>query len=335
MNNFPSVFESISDLNKDRVERLLFLARKFKDYASDWQGLPVPFSRSSLVATSFLENSTRTKTSFAVAVQKLGATYIDFNAEKSSLKKGEGLEETLVTLKSQGISLCIMRTSVSGQFHRFKEAPPIKIINAGDGTNQHPTQALLDLFTMREIGCKLDGLTVSIVGDIIHSRVGHSLIELLPMFGVRIILCGPPAYLPPAESLPSAAISTVGSLDEALDMSDLVYLLRIQKERHTGDDSVCYHTYPERYGLDLDRLKRHNRPVPVFHPGPANVGVEISETLLKSPYFFGNEQVYNSVFVRMAIIQASLQNNDPMVEPIRLDRTLDDLEKHFHSSRVH
>ena len=335
MNNFPSVFESIADITKDQVERVLFLASKFKNYSTDWQGLSVPVFRTSLIATSFLENSTRTKTSFAVAIQKLGATYIDFNVEKSSLQKGESLEETLMTLSAQGISLCIMRTSVSHQFHKFKKSPLIKIINAGDGTNQHPTQALLDLFTMKEIGFDLDGMTVTIIGDIVHSRVGHSLLELLPLFNANIILSGPKEYLP--QELPEGDhIRIVPDVDEAVASSDLVYLLRIQKERHyrqSGDD--IYESYPQKYGMNLERLKQHNRPIPVFHPGPANVGVEISQDLLDSPWYFGHEQVYNSIFVRMAIIQAILQNNDRIPKVSEMSRTLNDLEEHFQSFRRH
>ena len=333
MNNFPSVFESIADITKDQVDRILFLAGKFKTYSTDWQGLSVPVFRSSLIATSFLENSTRTKTSFAVAIQKLGATYIDFNVEKSSLQKGESLDETLTTLSAQGISLCIMRTSISHQFHKFKESSPIKIINAGDGTNQHPTQALLDLFTMMEIGLDLKGMTVTIVGDIIHSRVSHSLIELLPLFNANIILSGPKEYLPSNISS-NDHIRIIPNVDEAIAESDLLYLLRIQKERHDGAAHPhIYDSYPQQYGMNLERMKRHKRSIPVFHPGPANVGVEISQDLLKSPWYFGHEQVYNSIFIRMAIIQAILQNNDRRTSRIgEMPRTVDDLEEYFQKS---
>ena len=335
MNSFPSVFESISDLTKDQVDRILFLAGKFKTYSTDWQGLSVPVFRSSLIATSFLENSTRTKTSFAVAIQKLGATYIDFNVEKSSLQKGEDLEETLMTLAAQGISLCIMRTSVSHQLHKFKKSSPLKIINAGDGTNQHPTQALLDLFTMMEIGLDLNGMTVTIIGDILHSRVGHSLIELLPLYNANIVLSGPPEYLPTAP-LDGKHIRIVPDVDEAIRCSDLIYLLRIQKERHDGSaHSDIYESYPQKYGLGLERLKRQTRPIPVFHPGPANVGVEISRELLKSPWYFGYEQVCNSIFVRMAIIQAILQNDDRTRPMGEMPRTLEDLGEHYRNSLRH
>lgn len=310
MQNFPSVFESIKDLNKVQIDGLLSLASKFKGFAHDWQGLPIPFIKRPIIATSFLENSTRTKHSFAIAIKNLGATYIDFNADTSSLKKGESLEETLRTLHSQGVDLCIIRTSVSQEFEKFKGNAPIKIINGGDGTHQHPTQSLLDLFTMKEIGMELEGKTISIIGDNLHSRVSHSLIDLLPQYGVKVILCGPEQCLPKASEIESPHVSLSHDIDEAIAQSDLLYLLRIQKERHQGEKTNYYETYPEKYGVSLERLKKHNKVIPVFHPGPANVGVEITKDLMESPYYFGYEQVHNSIFMRMAIIQAVLQNAD-------------------------
>lgn len=311
MHHFPSVFESISDLSEQQILGLMALASKFKSFSSDWQGLPIPFLKRPLIATSFLENSTRTKLSFAVAVEKLGATHIDFNADTSSLKKGESLKETLKTLRYQGIDLCIIRTSVSHELAQFKDDPPIKIINGGDGTNQHPTQALLDAFTMQEVGFDLNGKTVAIIGDLIHSRVGHSLIDLLPILGANIILCGPEACLPDTSHLDHVTSTT--NVDEAIDKADLLYLLRIQKERHGQGVSTHFERYDEHFGIDLTRLKKHNKKVPIFHPGPANVGVEIGQDVMESPLYFGYSQVVHSVYMRMAIMQAVLQNSDKRI----------------------
>lgn len=311
MQSFPSVLDSIEDLSTVQINGLLELANKFKSYSSDWQGFPVPFIKKPLIATSFLENSTRTKHSFAIAIKKLGATYIDFNAETSSLKKGESLEETLRTLQCQGIDLCIIRTSVSHQLSNFKNDPPIKIINGGDGTHEHPTQALLDLFTMQEVGLKVKGKTIAIIGDLVHSRVGHSLIELLPRMGVKLILCGPSQCLPKEAAHPNISMTT--DVAQAIDASDLLYLLRIQKERHGNSDTSYYNSYHQDYGISLDRLKKHDKKIPIFHPGPANVGVEISDDLIRSHFYFGHSQVYHSVFMRMAIIQAVLLNADKKV----------------------
>ncbi|MDO9181787.1 MAG: aspartate carbamoyltransferase catalytic subunit [Bacteriovorax sp.] len=310
MNSFPSLLESISDLNKIQIDGLLSLSNKFKHRESESHLFTY---RRPIIATSFLENSTRTKHSFAIAIQKIGAMYIDFNAETSSLKKGENLEETFLTLFNQGVNLCIFRSSISHQLNQFKNSPPIKIINGGDGINEHPTQALLDLFTLLELSLDLEGKTIAILGDNIHSRVCHSLINLLPMFGMKIILCGPTSFLPDASTLPPGVqIST--NRDETILKSDFIYLLRIQKERHLVSDSneilsddKIYHT---QYGVSLELLKKINKLVPVLHPGPANIGVEIDLALLKSSLYKGYLQVQNSIPMRMAIIQSMLVNND-------------------------
>ncbi|MCO4792602.1 MAG: aspartate carbamoyltransferase catalytic subunit [Bacteriovoracaceae bacterium] len=306
MNNFPSVFEAISDLSKDQIEGLLILAKKYKDRSYDKSDFT---NRIPIVANSFLENSTRTKNSFAIAIKKLGCHYLDFNTETSSLKKGESLEETLLTLYSQGVDLCIIRTSVSHHFSEFKNNAPIKIINGGDGTNQHPTQALLDLFTMTELGIDLEGKTMAIIGDCVHSRVGHSLMELLPLFGCKIILCGPSGFVP--ESSDNDSIEISNDLESTVKRCDFLYTLRIQKERHSGTDQTKhYETYHDKYGLNKERLEKWNKNVPVFHPGPANIGIEISSDLMKSNLYKGYDQVVNSIHMRMAIITSILSNND-------------------------
>lgn len=324
MRHFPSILESIEDLSKEQVDSLLSLSKKLKGYSQDWEGFPKPFIKKPIIATSFLENSTRTKNSFAVAIEKLGATYIDFNAEASSLKKGESLEETLLTLRCQGIDLCIIRTSVSNELKSLKENPPIKIINAGDGTNQHPTQALLDLFTMIEIGMELEGKTIAIIGDVTHSRVSHSLLQLLPQFGAKVILCGPKDFLPSLTSN-NKDIFLTHDRDEALIESDLIYLLRIQKERHGSYSSLDLESYQKNYGISYDLLKKLNLNSPIFHPGPANVGVEICTRTIRSKYYFGYDQVRNSIFMRMAILQSILQNGDSQIGQYCKKRYLNDL----------
>ena len=322
MHNFPSILESITDLRKTEIEGLLSLAKKFKSFSSDWEGLPVPFIKTPLIATSFLEYSTRTKNSFIIAIKKIGAFSIDVDLNKSSLLKGESLRETLSTFYNQGVDLCIMRTNINNQFSSFKEFPPIKIINGGDGTNQHPTQALLDLFTMFEIGFNLREKTIAIIGDNIHSRVGHSLIDLFPLFHANVILCGPQEFLP--KKVPPK-VTTSTDLDHTLQKSDMLYLLRIQKERHMGKIKYPIDSYHQDYGMDLKRLKKHNKKIPIFHPGPANIGVEISQDLYSSPYVFAQKQVQNSIYMRMAIIQAILQNNDKNIGVHFDNRKLSDL----------
>lgn len=301
MENFPSVLESIDDLNKRQIDGVLGLAHRIKNRSDT----PFYFSnKTPIIATSFLENSTRTKHSFEIAISKLGCTYIDFNSEKSSLKKGESLEQTLLTLNDQGVDLCIIRTSVSNQLAEFKEKPPIKIINGGDGVNEHPTQALLDIFTLIECGIKLDGKTFCIAGDNIHSRVGHSLIKLLPQFGVKVLLFGPIALQP--TQLPEG-VEVTYERSEVLKRAEILYLLRVQTERHDEKDDKIQ-DYAKDYGFTLEMIESLEKKIPVLHPGPANIGVEICPQLINSKYYLGHEQVRNSIYLRMALIQAMLQN---------------------------
>ena len=264
-----------------------------------------------------------------IAAKKIGAEYLDFDAERSALKKGETLEETLSTLAAQGVDLCILRTSVSEALAPFKDNPPLKIINAGDGVHQHPTQAILDLLTIIEIGFSLQGKTISILGDVRHSRVTHSLIDLLPQYGAKILLCGPEPFLPKEAFPPGFPIEITMNKDGALERADLLYLLRIQNERHHPEEMAgkLFKNYAEDYGVDLEDLRRHRKKIPIFHPGPVNVGVEMSKYLLKAPYYFGYEQVQNSIYARMAIIQAILQNNDHRVgiESLKKSRRAYDL----------
>ena len=305
MASFPSLLESIDDLSLEQIEVLVSRSQHFKNnpQLSPFNTTPKP-----IIATSFLENSTRTKHSFAVAIRRLGGLYLDFNAETSSLKKGESLEETFLTLFYQGVNLCVFRSSVSNQLAQFKDAPPIKLVNGGDGVNEHPSQALLDLFTLLELSPDLNGKTISIIGDNIHSRVAHSLMKLLPQFGMKVILSGPKEFLPDAATLPPN-IELLTDRDETVRRSDFIYLLRIQKERHADSNASNDH-YLETNGVSLDLLKKLNKLVPVLHPGPANIGVELDQALIKSSLYKGYLQVENSIPMRMAIIEAMLLNND-------------------------
>ena len=309
MASFPSLLESIGDLEFAQIDQLLSRSKHFKNnpQLSPFNTTPKP-----IIATSFLENSTRTKHSFAVAIRRLGGLYLDFNAETSSLKKGESLEETFLTLFYQGVNLCVFRSSVSHQLSQFKENLPIKLVNGGDGVNEHPSQALLDLYTLSELTDDLNGKTISIIGDNIHSRVAHSLMKLLPQFGMKIILSGPAEYLPEASTLPEG-VTLSTNRDETVLKSDFIYLLRIQKERHEGKANQHYDHYLETHGVSLDLLKKLNKLIPVLHPGPANIGVELDQSLIKSSLYKGYLQVENSIPMRMAIIEAMLLNNDQNV----------------------
>jgi aspartate carbamoyltransferase catalytic subunit len=305
MEAFPSILESIDDLRKHHVDQILDRAQDLKS------GAParLPLQKSLAVATSFLEHSTRTKHSFAMAIKRLQGFHIDFAAETSSLKKGESLEQTLLTLHYQGIDICIIRTKESHLLSKFKEFPPIKIINGGDGANQHPTQALLDLYTMHNQFGALSGKTISIIGDCKHSRVTHSLIDLLPQYGINIILCGPEKFV---DIEVSEKISKTTNIDEAINKSDALYLLRIQNERHSDDLNFNEKEYIENYQINLERLKK-NKVIPIYHPGPANIGIEVSHEIVDSEIWMAHKQVENSVYVRMAIIEAMINNEDTKI----------------------
>lgn len=302
MNKFPDVLESINDLTYDQIKYLLYTAKAHK---RDSGKFPTYSVKKPVIATCFLEHSTRTKNSFVLAIEKLGGIYLNFDPSSSSLQKGENLEETFLTLKSQGVDLCIIRTSVPGELHPFIKNPPFKIINGGDGMHQHPTQALLDIFTMIENGQEPKGKTVAIIGDCVHSRVCHSLIDLLSIMEGKVILCGPSGCLP--KTPPKPNVELCPDINETIAKSDLLYLLRVQKERHKKFGRSHYFSdYHLTHGVTLERLKGLNRLLPVYHPGPANIGVEIGLDLIKSQYYFGYEQVKNSLFMRMALIQTML-----------------------------
>lgn len=305
LTTFPSVLSSIDDLSLDQIEGLLSLARKIKN--KDYLGIPFG-TTGPIIATYFLEPSTRTMHSFSIAIHKLGGKHLRFEANSSSLVKGETFKETLRTFASQGVSLCITRTSENDFFEPYKDAPPIRLINGGDGTCEHPTQALLDLFTILEYDKNARGKTLTLVGDITHSRVSNSLIKILKKYGIKVILCGPVEMLPKE----AEGVDLTQDLDTALDKTDFLYLLRIQKERHanTVDGAIDFHTL---YGINLPRLSRLNKKIPVFHPGPVNIGVELTHEVLDSDYYMGYKQVENSIYMRMALIKAMLKNKDTNV----------------------
>lgn len=317
---FPLVFESIADLSQGQIQQLLTKAKEYKQLAQAKSLFPYfssfhhpqDFYPFITVATFFQEHSTRTTLSFEIAAHNLGLRVLRFDPKTSSLQKGEDLEQTFINLSQMGVNLCVYRTPVSHELSAFKNNSPLRIMNAGDGHHQHPSQALLDLFTLLELQPSenafqcLKNKTLTIVGDCRHSRVCHSLMDLLPMFGMKIILCGPSHFMP---STVPANITTHHDLDECINQSDYLYLLRIQSERHqekNPQEQFISH-YHQQYGVTLSRLQQHhrlknNKDLPIFHPGPANIGVEVSEDVIKSPFYKGHDQVNHSVFMRMSIL---------------------------------
>jgi aspartate carbamoyltransferase catalytic subunit len=256
--------------------------------------------RGRIVFNLFYENSTRTLMSFATAAQRLGAGVVTLPVEQSSVKKGETLEDTASTLDAMRPDALVIRHRENGAADRVAAIARCPVVNAGDGTNEHPTQALLDALTIRSHFGRLDGLTVAICGDIRHSRVAHSNAKLLPRLGAVVRLAGPPDLLP--DDLPA-----ITSIDEALEGADVVMMLRIQRERLERDLGDQPGEYLQRFGLTAERLARAAPHAMVMHPGPMNRGVEIADEIADDPErSLIMRQVENGVAVRMACLDLLL-----------------------------
>lgn len=311
MKNFPSVLECINDLLRDQVNDLIKLAFRFKEYPDegDLQSLGKFY-----VAPLFLENSTRTLNSFHLATAKLNGNFIYFEAHRSSLAKGESNRETFRTLAAQGVDILITRSTTDHFLQEFKSDPPLKIINGGDGTHQHPTQALLDLMTIFELcNHKYADITVAIVGDLLHSRVCNSLLDLFKIFNIKTHLTGP-LELRNIDISKYPNVTMFDNIDDAISNVDFVYLLRMQKERfQKSKTEFSEKDYNLKWGLNLDRVNKLTKKPMILHPGPVNIGVELSQDLINGPLYKGHQQVVNSIYMRMAIIQSLIQNNDKKV----------------------
>lgn len=248
-----------------------------------------------IVLNLFYENSTRTLMSFAMAAQRLGASAITLPVEQSSVKKGETLEDTARTLNAMRPDAVVIRHQREGAPGRVAEIVECPVINAGDGTNEHPTQALLDAATIRHQFGRIDGLTVAICGDVKHSRVARSNAALLPRLGAEVRLAGPPALLPPG--VPGL------SIDEAIAGADVVMMLRVQRERLEGELGDAPGEYLARYGLTAERLRSAAPDAVVMHPGPINRGVEIADEVADSERSLINRQVAMGVAIRRACLE--------------------------------
>ncbi|MFW2514307.1 aspartate carbamoyltransferase catalytic subunit [Demequina sp. SO4-13] len=282
----------------------------------------LPTLRGKTVVNLFFEDSTRTRISFEAAAKRLSADVINFSAKGSSLSKGESLKDTALTLQAMGADAVVIRHWASGAAERLAHSGWMHgpVLNAGDGTHQHPTQALLDTFTMRRhlvpdpAGKALDGLTVAIVGDILHSRVAGSNIPLLKTLGANVVVVAPPTLLPYGMT-EREDISVHYTLDDALDHHeiDAIMMLRVQRERMTGGGSGFFPSpeeYTRLFGLDGDRLRRMPDHAIVLHPGPMNRGLEISAEAADSPQSVIIEQVSNGVAVRMASLYLLLAGEE-------------------------
>ncbi len=260
----------------------------------------VPTLLGKTVCSLFFENSTRTRTSFEMAAKRLSADVVSFTVSTSSVSKGESLLDTARTIQSMGVDYVIMRHACPGAPHLLSQRLNMSVINAGDGAHEHPTQGLLDMFTIREKKKKFDGLKVAIVGDIIHSRVARSNIYALRKLGAKVALVGPPTLVP--KYFERLGCEIHHDLETGIRDADVINLLRIQLERQRANLFPSIREYRLLYGLDTERLKWAKPDVLVMHPGPINRGVEISQEVADGDHSAINEQVTNGIAVRMAVL---------------------------------
>ncbi len=296
---------STGDLTHDEAVRILDTAAELRSLA-DRPIKKLPTLRGRTVVNLFFEDSTRTRISFEAAAKRLSADVINFSAKGSSLSKGESLKDTALTLEAMGADAVVVRHSASGAPYRLANSGWLhaSVLNAGDGTHEHPTQALLDAFTMRRHLGTLDGRRVTIVGDVLHSRVARSNALLLHTLGVHVTLVAPPTLLPVGvEGWP---VQTSYDLDTSLEKSDVVMMLRVQRERMNAAFFPSAREYSRRYGLDERRFARLPEHAIVMHPGPMNRGMEISAGVADSARSVIVEQVTNGVAVRMAVLYLML-----------------------------
>ena len=298
---------SAADLSRGDALLILDTAEELASLA-DRPIKKLPTLRGRTVVNLFFEDSTRTRISFEAAAKRLSADVINFSAKGSSVGKGESLKDTALTLEAMGADAVVIRHSASGAAHRLAGWVRGSVVNAGDGTHEHPTQALLDAFTIRRrlrgarggTDTGLDGIRVTIVGDVLHSRVARSNVLLLSTLGAEVTLAAPPTLLPLAVDTWPCAVSY--DLDTELPKSDVVMMLRVQQERMTDAYFPSVREYSRRYGLDAARMARLPDHAIVMHPGPMNRGVEIAAEVADSVRSTIVEQVANGVTTRMAVL---------------------------------
>ena len=291
---------SIRDLDAEGIERVLGSARFFREN----MGRKFPTLRLTTVVNFFYEASTRTRTSFELAAKRLSADVLNFAAGGSSVEKGESLKDTAQTIEAMGVDCIIARHSSAGAPNRLAEWVSASVINAGDGMHEHPTQALLDLFTIRQHFPSFEGLRVAIVGDVVHSRVARSDVLGLQMMGADVTIVGPPTLLPPGVETWGVNVST--ELDPLLPELDVCYVLRMQLERQKKGYVPSLREYSRLWGLDRRRAALLPERSLIMHPGPMNRGVEIAADVAEFPRSVITDQVTNGIAVRQALLYLML-----------------------------
>ncbi|MDO4928742.1 MAG: aspartate carbamoyltransferase catalytic subunit [Corynebacterium sp.] len=308
---------SIADLSKEEIIGLLDEADSFREALNAREIKKLPTLRGRTVFTLFYENSTRTRSSFETAGKWMSADVINLSASSSSVKKGESLRDTGLTLSAIGADAIIIRHPNSGAAKQLAQwvAPNDEgpsVINAGDGAHQHPTQALLDAVTMRQRLGDITGATVVLVGDCLHSRVVRSNVDLLHTLGAHVILVAPPTLLP--HSVEQWPVEVSYDFDAVLERADVVMMLRVQQERMHGGFFPSHREYATRYGLSKDRAARLQSHAVIMHPGPMLRGMEINYDVADLPQAAVLQQVNNGVHLRMAVLFSLLVNNNEPLE---------------------
>lgn len=288
----------VDQLGREDIERILEMAESFSEVLKR-PIKKVPSLRGKTVVNLFYEPSTRTRLSFEVAAKRLSADVLNFAVSTSSVEKGESFKDTALTLEAMGVDAVIVRHSAAGAPWLLKRWLQASILNAGDGMHAHPTQALLDLFTMRERISDLEGKTIAYVGDILHSRVARSGIKACQIMGMNVVAVAPPTLLPPV--MPSS-IDVSNDFDRVIQDCDVLYMLRIQRERQEEGRFPSVEEYTRLYQLDMRRLGHAKPEVIVMHPGPMNRGIEIASEVADAPHSLITAQVSAGVALRMAVL---------------------------------
>ncbi|MDT2812780.1 aspartate carbamoyltransferase catalytic subunit [Vagococcus lutrae] len=291
---------TVEALNNQEVLGLIRRAQQFK------QGVASPkLKRDYYAANLFFENSTRTHKSFDMAERKMGLNVIEFDTSTSSVNKGESLYDTVLTMSAIGVDVCVIRHSEENYYHQLMESKTIRcsLINGGDGSGQHPTQCLLDLMTIYEEFGRFKGLNVAIVGDITHSRVAKSNMQMLKRLGANVFFSGPDEWY----DAQYEAFGTFMPLDELVPNMDVIMLLRVQHERHDGTELFDKEAYHQAYGLTEERANHMAKHAIIMHPAPVNRDVELADSLVESLSSRIVMQMTNGVFMRMAILEAILE----------------------------
>jgi len=299
----------LEELSKEEIVEVLDKARSFKE-ASKGGGKKLEILKGKTVVNLFFEASTRTSNSFALAAKRLSADTMSFSSSGSSVSKGETLVDTALNIQAMGIDAFVIRHAAAGAPHMLAKHVKVPVVNAGDGCHEHPTQGLLDIFTIREKFGKVEGLTVAILGDIRHSRVARSNAWGLRKLGARVILCGPPTLVPPAIGA-ALGVEVSHDIEDVVRQADALNCLRIQFERKAGNFFPSTREYAAIYGLNDARMKNCKPNAIIMHPGPINRGIELTPELADGPRSVILDQVENGLCVRMAVLALCMGASEP------------------------